>query len=301
MSNPSSAPHPPFPPTTPPSRHREPIYAGVGVAVAVVVAVVVLVVAPALTHPGTTSVGPILTYAEARPIADQAVGNLEGGGWSLVFAAGLVSAATTTIPENLSALSDLNCSFTSVASGNNVTLPAYSGNRSSGLAPVWEFGYASLTNGIAIVSVVDGKGAVMGTLTGGECAYSGFVPSLPGTVIDSSQATAAAEPYARGFLAAHPNATAVFGLGPAALFGGSGTVATWIVLYNTCSTGFAPSATGSGFNATVNALTGEVLATHTSSNVTCAHFFVSARTVGPSPGTQGSLSPTPALRVRDPT
>jgi hypothetical protein len=253
----------------------------VGVAVAVVVLVVVFVAGPALT--GSGAVGPILPYSGARPVADRTVAGFEGGGWSLLFAAGLVSSTAVTIPESTTALSNLSCTFVPVSPHANLSVPAYAGNRSAGLAPAWEFGYGSLANGIALVSVIDGQGVVVGTLTGGECGAVSVLPSVPGTVIDSSRAAAAAEPYARAFLAANPNASAAFGLGPAAFFGGSSLSFEWVVLYSTCSANGPASQTGSEFNATVNALTGAVLTTHTASGVSCeSGTFTAVRSNGPS-------------------
>jgi hypothetical protein len=214
-------------------------------------------------------------------VADRAVAGFEGGGWNLLFAAGLVSATSVTIPENATAFSNLSCTFAPVTPGANLSVPAYAGNRSAGLAPAWEFGYGSLANGIALVSVIDGQGVVVGTLTGGDCGVAAFLSSIPGNVIDSSQAAAAAQPYARDFLAADPNASAVFGLGPAAFFGGSGLGVEWVVLYSTCSAKGSVSPTGSEFNATVNALTGAVLTTHTASGVSCGSgTFTAARSTG---------------------
>jgi hypothetical protein len=255
-----------------------------------VVLVIAFVAVPAFVP---SSTGAILSYSGARPVADRVVGGFEGGGWNLLFAAGLVSATSLTVPVNGTTISTLNCTFTPNGPVENLSLPGYDGNRSSGLAPAWEFGYGSLSEGIALVSVIDGKGVVVGTLTGGRCLASGFLPQIPGNVIDSSQAAAAVQPYARAFLSADPNASAVFGLGPGAAFGGSGLNPDWFVLYSTCSTNPSANTTGSEFNATVNALTGTLLVTHTASGVACGSSgFTAVRSVGSPPAAPAVRSPS---------
>jgi len=278
MSTPTTSPRPPPPRAPPALRSREAIYVGIGVTVAVVVLVIAFVAAPALMP---SSTGAILTYSGARPVADRAVGGFEGGGWNLLFAAGLVSATSLTVPVNGTTISSLNCTFTPNGPAESLSLPGFDGNRSSGLAPAWEFGYGSLSEGIALVSVIDGKGVVVGTLTGGRCIASGLLPQIPGNVIDSSQAAAAVQPYARAFLSVDPNASAVFGLGPGVAFGGSGLNPDWFVVYSTCSASLSANTTGSEFNATVNALTGTVIVTHTAAGVACGSSgFTAVRTVG---------------------
>jgi len=281
MSTPTTTPRPPPPRAPPAPRHREAIYVGIGVAAAVVVLVIAFVLAPALTSSSTAN---ILTYSGARPVADRAVGGFEGGGWNLLFAAGLVSATSLTVPVNTTTLANLSCTFTPSTSVENLSLPGYSGNRSSGLAPAWEFGYGSSTGGIALVSVIDGKGVVVGTLTGGRCQDAWLLPQIPGNIIDSSQAAAAVQPYAHAWLSADPNASAVFALGPGVVLGGSGLNPDWFVAYSTCSASALANTTGSEFNATVNALTGTVLVTHTASIVACGSGGLTAlRTVGSPP------------------
>lgn len=265
MATPGASPPPSR--TLRPPRRREPIYIGAGVAVAVLVLVVVFVAGFGLQ--GSGAVGPILTYSEARPVADRTVGGFEGGNWNLLFAAGLVSSRSLTLPVNTTTIANLSCTFTPISSTENLTLPAFTGNRSAGVAPAWEFAYASVTGGIALVSVVGGKGTVAGTLSGTRCALAGLLSPIPGDVIDSSQAAAAVRPEAQAFLASDPNASAVFGIGPAVLFGGSSFQPEWFLVYTTCTAGHSPVGTGSEFNATVNALTGQVLATHTNSSVPC--------------------------------
>jgi hypothetical protein len=247
--------------------------AGVLVAVAVVLALVLFVVLPGLTVSATSPA--VLTYSGARPVADHAASGFQGGGWTLLFAAGLVSSANESLPVNASTLGGFSgCTYVLNSGVHVFTLPGFTGNRSAGLSPAWEFVYRNGTDALAIVSVVDGSASVLATVTGATCTfYAGLILGVPGNVIDSSRAAAAVEPRAAAFLATNPNASALF-----VLFGGSpllvGTSGPdWTVVYTTCSLTSTGSATGSEFNATVNAVSGAVVSSHTNSSASCGGTF----------------------------
>ena len=270
MSTPSAPPPPP--PTAPgprPPRERTWLYLGAGIAVAVVVTLVVLVVLPPSSSSGGGS-GSALTYSGARPIADRTVANFQGGGWNLLLAAGVVPASTITVPVNGTEFANLSCTFTLVASFHNYTVAGFNGSRTSGEAPTWEFAYVNTGGTLVLVSVAGGSGTILGTLSGGSCSEAAILPTVPSGVVDSSQAAAAVAPYATGFLSAHPNASAVFGLGPGVFFGGSTLGLDWVVLYSTCPAHSLVVSTGLELNATVNAFTGAVITHHPVTNVTCA-------------------------------
>lgn len=242
------------------------------VAVAAVLLLVFLVV-PLLPGSGsTTSAAAVLTYSGARPVANQAVSGFDGGGWTLLVAAGIVTATSEPIPVNETALGNsTTCTYTPVASLSDLTIPGFTGNRSAGVSPAWEFIYRNSSEALAVVSVLNGHGFVLATLTGADCAiFAELFTPIPGDVIDSSQAAADVEPLAAAFLSANPNASAEFGLigGTVALFG-HGLGPEWSIMYSTCA--LSPSATGTGseFNATVNALTGKVLGANTTTGVSC--------------------------------
>jgi len=249
------------------------LYLGVAVAVAIAVLLVVVFIVPSLTgstgsSPGGT--GTVLTYSGARPFADHAVSGFQGGGWTLLLAAGLVSAVSESVPVNTTALGNISCVFTPAVLLTSLTLPGYSGNRSSGAAPAWEFVYRNSEDTIALVSVIEGQGTVLGTLTGLECLlFSQLFTPIPGNVIDSSKAAGAVEPEAHAFLSAHPNASAEYALVGGYSIGGRHPGPDWAVSYNTCS--LSPTASGNGveFNATVNATTGRVVSTNTTVGVSC--------------------------------
>ena len=246
------------------------LYLGVAVAVVVAVLLVVVVVLPNLT--GSSGAAAVLTYSGALPVANGAAGAFAGGGWTPIFAAGLVSATTESFPVNTTALGNLTsgCTYTPQTNLLSLTLPGYPGNRSLGASPAWEFGYRNGSDTLAIVSVIGGHGMVLATLSGSECSfYAQLFRAIPGNVIDSSRAAAAVQGDARSFLLAHPNASAEFGLIGGISFLGKGTGPEWSIVYSTCALAESPTGTGAQFNATVNALNGTVVATNTSSDVSC--------------------------------
>ena len=284
-TNPPASPSPPAPPTTPASPGRKMLYVMVAVVV-VVVLLVAFVVLPTLTSSGSGASG-ALTYSGARPVADRTMSGFQGGGWTLLFAAGLVTPTGESIPTNTSALGNLSsagCTYTIVTSASTYTVPPYTGNRSSGAASAWEFGYRNGTDALAITSVINGSGSVLATITGTECAiFAQLLTPIPGNVIDSSAAAAAVWTYAATFLSAHPDASGEFALlGSVSLFGQS-IPAEWSIIYTTCALSATPSGTGEQFNATVNALTGAVSGVTINNTAACGNTTVSA--AQPVPGT----------------
>lgn len=255
---------------TSPGRPRRGLGMYVVAAIALVVLLVAVFVVPTLTGSGSGGSTTVLTFSGARPIADQKVAAFESGGWNLLFAAGIVSA--TPFPEmlNTTAFGNFSCTLTPILGGGSLTLPGYSGDRSSGAARAWEFGYANSVGTLAVVSVIDGHGAVLATLTGLECALvAQLVTPLSGSVIDSSAAAAAARPAAQAFLAAHPNATAEFALIGSASFLGAHPSPEWSVRYSTCSLSASAAGNGAQFNATVNATNGHLMGSNLTLGVPC--------------------------------
>lgn len=241
-------------------------YLGIGIAVAVAAVLVVFFVASPLTTStsGTGTTSP-LTYDAARPIADHTVGGFQGGGWNLLFAVGLVSPTNESFPTNTSVFnSSLECTFTPAGNLAGITLPSFSGNRSSGEAPAWEFGYSNGSGAIAVVSVVHGQGTILGTVTGFECAiFAELIKAVPSNAIDSSQAALAVRPLAASFLTAHPNATAEFAIDGGYDFSGHSAGPQWSIVYTSCPLSSSASGTGAEFSANVSAVSGTVLANHT--------------------------------------
>jgi len=275
---PPSSPSPPAPPVTPGSRSRKTLYVVVAVVVIVVVLLVAFIVLPSLTSSGGPS-GP-LTYSGAKPIADGAMSGYQGGGWTLLFAAGLVTPTSETFPVNTSALGNLSssgCTYHIVTGAATYTVPAFTGNRSAGETPAWEFGYRNASDTLAFASVLNGTATVLATITGTECAFfAQLLTPIPGNVIDSSQAAADVAPDAGAFLAAHPNASGEFALLGGINFLGHTVPAEWSIIYTTCTLTPNPTGTGEMFNATVNALTGAVSGAQTNNSAVCGNTTVTA-------------------------
>jgi hypothetical protein len=234
---------------------------------------IVVFVMPSPT--GSGSAGAVLTYSGARPVADRTATGFSGGGWTLLFAAGLVAATPQSVLVNTTVLGNTTCTFTPQAVGESLSVPEYLGNRSSGSSPAWVFAYYwNSTHSMALVSVVDGQGTVLGTLTGLVCplflaTLSSVLRPIPASAINSSLAAAAVEPKAHAFLATHANASAAYALIGGYHYGVSSVGPEWLIVYSTCSLSLSASGTGAEFNATVNATTGTVLSTNTTENASC--------------------------------
>jgi hypothetical protein len=241
------------------------------VAAAIVVVLIVLLVAvvPALKL-GSSNGGGAETYSVARPQADGAMSGFPGGGWSALVAIGIDSAFSESVPVS-KASGGSNCAVQlSPGAGANETVPAFTGNRTSGAAPAWELLYRNSSGAIAIVAVIDGSATVLGTVSGPLCSgvFGLFLP-IPAGVIDSSQVGQAVAADAQPFLSSHANVTADYGLLGGTSFLGFTSNARWSVVYSTCAVGPSASGTGSEFNATVDATTGQVISDQTTASVTC--------------------------------
>jgi len=312
MSTPMNPPTPPSPPTpslpapsTPPApQSRRMLYAVVAVVAVVVVVLLAFVVLPSLSSSSGGASGP-LTFANAKPIAAGTMSGYQGGGWTLLFAVGLVTPTSETFPTNTSAFGNLSssgCTYHLVTSASSYTVPGFAGNRSSGETPAWEFGYRNASDTLAIASVINGQASVLATITGSECAFfAELLTPIPGNVIDSSQAAADVAPYAEAFLSAHGNASAEYALIGGINFLGHAPT-EWSVTYTTCTVTPNPTGTGEQFNATVNGLTGAVSGVQTNDSAACGGTNIT--TAEPVPGApHGSLAvagpPEAAARVAE--
>lgn len=273
-----------LPPIVPRPR-RTLLYVGVAVALALVLVLAYFVVlAPSSSSSSGTGTGVDLTYSQAKPIANQAISGYDGGGWALLFAAGIDSNASVTEPLNSTAFASANCTFTPVSASGSVTIPGTSVNRSSGKAPAWEFAYRNGSGTIALADVISDKGAAVGTLSGACTSYFGLLSAVPSNVVDSSvaAAAAAAQPNASALLRTYPNATAELGLIGGVSFLGLSVGAEWSVTYSTCAFGPGASGVGEAFNATVNASSGAVTDSHLSTGVSCVTTTGTSHTLGSS-------------------
>ncbi len=270
------APVPPAAAPPAPARrpNRVPLYVAVGAIAVVLLLLLVLVAAPMLTGSGKGGSSPVdMTYAHAKPIADQAVANFQGGGWVAVVGSGVAPENTTVVPVNATSVAtSTNCSLNvSAGAPSSLTVPAYNGTRTSGVAPLWTFVYKNVVGLAAVVVVLNGQATVLGTISGGTCAsVFAFLSPIPSNVVDSSVAAAAVAGAAAPFLASYPNASTVYALLGGINFGVLSSGPQWTVLYTTCPAVSAGStAVGAQFNATVNGTTGQLISTHTATGVSC--------------------------------
>lgn len=291
----STPPPPAAVPAGPRPTGRTGLYLGIATAIAVVMLVVVVLVVPPLTGPNASAAGPVLTYSGARAVADRTVAGFQGGGWTLVVAAGLVSNVTESFPLNTSAFGSIGCTFTSMTPLTNLSVPGYNGSRLTGASPAWEFLYRNSGGTLALVSVIDGTGTTIGTLTGFECSlYAQVFTPIPGNAIDSPQAIRAVQPEAQAFMIAHPNASVELALVGGISVGGGPRAPEWAVSYTTCPLSSSSSGTGAVFNATINATSGGVVRTNATGNASCGS--VGLTLVVLAPGTP--VSPSIMVRAR---
>jgi hypothetical protein len=291
MSTASTAPPGASPTAPPPPPRRTGLYLGAAVAIAVAVLLVAVLVLP--NPAGSGSAAAVLTYSGALPVANAAAGGFGGGGWTPIFAAGLVSATNESFPVNATAFGNTTngCSYTLRTDISSLTLPGFAANRSLGASPAWEFGYRNGSGTLAVVSVIDGRGTVLATLTGSSCSfYAAFFSAIPANVIDSARAVGEVRAGVESFLAAHPNASAEFGLVGGISFLGKGIGPEWSIIFTTCALTVSPTGTGAEFNATINAVTGSVLSTNVSSNASCGGAVTAALTPVAGPFASGSLA-----------
>jgi hypothetical protein len=272
---PTAVPGPgsPVPWTAPPPKRRRTL--GYALIAAVIVVVLVLLFATQvipLSPSSSSTGGSALTFSEARPIANASVAGFQDGGWYLILAAGLDSPTSESIPTNSSASGSGNCTLTLVSGASaTLSIPAFTGSRTAGVAPAWEFLYRNGAGSVAVVTVVSGAASVIGTIGGTTCSFLfGLFSTLSSPVIDSSQAAAAAASDAGTFLTQHPNASAEFGLIGGVTFLSAHIGPEWDVAFTTCPIGPATLGNGTTFNATVNATNAHVTFFQTQTNVSCA-------------------------------
>jgi hypothetical protein len=258
----------PAPVPPPPRRHARWLWVAVGVAVALVVAFSTLYVAGVYPFERSSPLGSELTFSEARAAATRSADGYGGGSWALVLAGGVDLAASTSVPlgQNLSG-SGLNCSVQYLSGASELTVPAFHGSVSSGTSPFWLFVFRDASGNALVISVANGVATRLASAGAGTtCTEAlGILGAVPDSIVDSPQAVSLADQAGGGaFLQAHPNATVALALiGGVSLFGQARV--QWIVVYTTCN---GNGSAGSTFNATVNAVTGDLVGSGTS-NATC--------------------------------
>ncbi len=201
------------------------------------------------------------TFSQAKPVADSTVAPYSSSA-KLWGAFGIDSRNPYT--NSTTNTTKSNCTLTGGATGT-ITLPTFTGNYHSGVAPAWVFLYYQASPQAAFAAVVlNGQGTYAGEESGSSCFTSGFGNfTVPSSVIDSPAAGSAAASTTNGsaFVAAHSSADAAYSLiGSYTYSYGSYNFtepSMWAVSFTTCSAGV--TGPGSSYSADINATSGAVV------------------------------------------
>ena len=206
---------------------------------------------------GSGGIDDAQAVAAAETVADSWGGNwtpVEGVGW---LPEGVVGEDLTASSTNTSAPSDGTCELTG-GSGRWPTVPASTGNYSNGRESSWLVQLTAVSgSGWLFATVQSGTASLIGGVnaTCGQQVYPNGLFQVP--PVNSTDAARALLPDYAPFLSAHPQASSSFVLRPGGYAAGN-----WDVRFTTCT----PSGGGTGYNFTgsVNARTGTVLSSSTS-------------------------------------
>ncbi|HEV2429827.1 MAG TPA: hypothetical protein VGV64_08320, partial [Thermoplasmata archaeon] len=173
---------------------------------------------PPIGHPPGTHhpTGPV-TFRVARQQAEGAVSGYHGGGWSLIAGGALMTQATIGLPNASlgSQLSNLvpGCPLSWLGGSQTEVIPSFSGNSSTGLSPFWGLVFRNASEGLLLVSVINGSAILSAHVAGtANCNLSlgiALIGALPSDLPDSDViASAAGSAGGFPFLKAHPGADA---------------------------------------------------------------------------------------------
>jgi hypothetical protein len=208
------------------------------------------------------------TFSQAESNAESGSSSVAGGPWYAAFGAAVAIPVAVLEPAtNLSSLlSIVNC--TPVWPGgepSNIGIPATGPSASVGAAAYWTFGLKNATNALLVESVSDGVASAVFEASGSACSRSvGYLASFPAGVVDSPAIISAADKVGgAAFLAAHPNATRVWGAIGGLTIGILGISPEWFVEYTSCSLPTSTEGVGAVFNATLGGTSGAVITNST--------------------------------------
>ncbi len=278
----NSASEPPLPPSSPNASRSGsrtarglPFFTAVGSALVMLLLFLAIVLAPFLgATGGAPSSSGLLSFSQARSIADQLLGVDTNQPWNLLDAAGVLSSAGLTIPSSWTVVENTTqggFSCITVPGPTNLSVPGSNANRSLGLAPVWLLNYGG-PSAIAEVAVLDGGAHLLLDYTGpcGSSLGEGFVRTVPPDAIDSTQAAADAAPTVTPYLRLYPNASELTVLsGGFNLSGNPPSPATWSILLTTCVLDSSGPASGSTALVSLNATSGALLSNSTLDHSAC--------------------------------
>ncbi len=198
-----------------------------------------------------TGVPELATFAPARNASESLVRNVSGGPWTLLYAEGIDARNVSSVPSVLYTPWGFGCTLSAVGGGaTELSVPAFTGNDSSGVAPWWILVFQAEGLGTALVVQVTGGAATpAGLLTGNCLASERIIGSVPSSVINSPEAAASAwNETGASYLATYSNATVTLSLSPQSRQGFGleeyGPVSLWSIDYNGCDA-FGISGNGS--------------------------------------------------------
>jgi hypothetical protein len=258
------------------------------IAVGVIVVVVLALALAGVLPFQASSAAAAVSYTSAESSAASEAAGYDGGGWSLILAAGFNDRAALSESSGASLESFCTISGISTPTVDNLTVPASSSSAGSGTSSAWLFLYRNGADQDLFVTDLDGTAALYATVGGGCALALGLLGVIGPNLVDSTNATSSAN-VAGGaaFLSAHPDANSSMLLYGGLSLDNVSLPPSWSVTYSTCPIQGEVGASGIRFYATVNAETGLVLSAGTQS-VSCATGGVSL-----APGAPGSDQPSP--------
>jgi len=245
----------------------------VAIAVVAIVIVVLLVVSLALAgvlHLGgggsSGSTANTSTEESAAATSGNLASGISGGPWSLVDAFG--SDSTTTVTHNASSAFPGNATcYLQNGTISSVTVPAYSGNYSNGMAQLWLFEYYHADHALLIV-VQNGAAHEVGEVGGPGCYFTGAPTLLPSGLVDSSAAAQAAVRTSAGasFARTYASANATYSLLNQGIYvrGTLTNLSVWDIDFQACSANTTQS-----FSSVVYATNATVLMADSSTGGSC--------------------------------
>jgi hypothetical protein len=276
MGTPTSADTAPAAPPPARPRRRRAVLIGAVVVVAALVVVAGLFVGGFLTSSKSSAApGPYETFDQATPTGTQAASGVAGGPWLVALATAVVIPTPVFVqPTNLSnstELSSLHCTLTWIASPTEaILIPATPASAPAGSSAFWVFGLRNASGAIAFTTVTSGTAAPLLVASGSGCESVTSHLEAIGSIVDSPAAVAAAGASGgTSFLAAHPNATRIWTVNGGIEVYYITSQPTWSIVDTTCVLPTPLTASGTTFNATVNAITGKVSASGNTSG-SCA-------------------------------
>jgi hypothetical protein len=232
------------------------------------------------------------SYSQALPIATQAA----GAGWVLIVAEGVDFTSQPTMTN----ISNASCPVTG-GTGQFPGITTWTGTYSNGYLSQWIFEfYQNASSGPSekVVWVSGGQATVIGIVSGASCGVSPY--ALGSGAVDSTTVASALTQNDSAYVAAHPEATAIFALEAVATFyGPSMTGSLWFVVFTTCSPS-GGGGTGYNFTAFVNATSAVVLFSESTTGACAPGGLLPGAVSTPHSGTTpGWLPPEQLLLLRD--